>query len=58
MKQRSKKYSHLRLVNTNCPVYPNAADQNYFMQKSLDVMTGIVSCMGFITTIIFLFTMA
>lgn len=58
MKRKTAKHSHLQLVNTNYPVYPNAADQNYFMQKSLDVMTGIVSCIGFVTAMVFLLTMA
>ncbi|MBR2421007.1 MAG: hypothetical protein IKB09_01480 [Oscillospiraceae bacterium] len=58
MKHTTNKYPHLKVVNTAYPVCPNAADQNYFTQKALDVMTGIVSCMGFVTAMVFLVTMA
>jgi len=58
MKHRPTKYAHLQLVNTNYPIYPNAADQNYFAQKALDVITGIISCMGLVSAMVFLFTMA
>lgn len=56
--KRKKKYAHLRIVNTQQPMYPNAADNNYFAQKALDVITGIVSCMGFVTAMVFLVTMS
>lgn len=57
MKKR-KKYSHLRIVKPQQPMYPNAADHRYFARKALDVMTAIVSCMGFVSAMIFLITMS
>lgn len=57
MKNR-KKYRHLKVVKPQQPLYPNAADQTYFAQKALDVATGIVSCMGFVTAMLFLATMS
>ena len=58
MKNTKKHYSHLRIVETKQPICPNAADQNYFAQKALDVMTGLVSCMGFVSAMLFLFTLS
>ena len=52
-----KKYSHLRVVTPTQPAYPNAADNHYFARKALDVMTVIVSCIGFTSAMIFLVTM-
>ena len=40
------------------PVYPNAADSHYFANKALNVITAIVSGMGFISAMLFLATMA
>ena len=58
MKNTKKQYKHLRVVATKQPICPNAADHNYFSQKALDVMTGLVSCMGFISAMLFLFTLS
>ncbi|MBQ7001153.1 MAG: hypothetical protein IJN67_08940 [Oscillospiraceae bacterium] len=58
MKHTKKQYKHLRIVETKQPIYPNAADQNYFAQKALDVMTGLVSCMGFVSAMLFLITLS
>ena len=57
MKKRNS-YRHLRIVRSEEPLYPNAADHHYFAQKALDVMTAIVSGMGFVSAMLFLFTMA
>lgn len=56
MKHTNKK-AHLRIYKSE-PLYPNAADNNYFAQKALDVMTILVSCVGFVTAMLFLVTMA
>ena len=56
--KHKKNYSHLRVVNSKQPIYPNAADHNYFRQKAVDVMTGIISCMGFVSAMLFLVTMS
>lgn len=39
------------------PMYPGAADDNYFTAKALDILTAIVSGMGMITAILFLLTL-
>lgn len=57
MKQR-KHYHHLKVVKYTQPIYPNAADPIYFKQKALDVMTAIVSGVGFVSAMLFLVTMA
>lgn len=53
-----KKYRHLKVVNPQQPIYPNAASHEYFVQKALDVITAIVSGMGFVSAMLFLVTMA
>lgn len=58
MKQTNRKYPHLRVIDPKQPMYPNAADHRYFAQKALDVATGIISCMGFVSAMVFLATMA
>lgn len=58
MKQKSDSCRHLSVVNTRPPMYPNAADHTYFARKALDVVTAIVSAMGFTTAMVFLFTLA
>lgn len=57
MKNR-KKYPHLTVVHPRQPLYPNAADHRYFQQKALDIVTGLVSCMGFVSAMVFLATMS
>ncbi len=57
MKHRNK-YPHLHVVPRNQPIYPNAADNQYFARKVLDAVTGLVSCMGFVAAMLFLVTMA
>lgn len=57
MKQ-NQKHSHLSIYQPQQPICPNAADNNYFAHKALDVMTAIVSCIGFVCAMLFLFTMA
>ena len=34
------------------PAYPNAADQNYFIRKILDIVMGLVSGIGLVTAMI------
>lgn len=52
-----KKYSHLKIVKSSQPMYPNAADHHYFARKALDVMTAVVSGFGLFSAMIFLVTM-
>jgi len=55
--KRKSTYSHLSIVRTKEPIYPNAADHNYFARKALDVVTAIVSGFGLFSAMIFLVTM-
>ena len=55
--KNKKTYSHLRIVEPKAPRYPNAADQNYFSRKALDVLTGLASGVGLFSAMIFLVTM-
>ncbi len=54
----TEKYPHLTVCRSGEPKYPNAADNNYFAEKALNVMTAIVSGMGFVSAMLFLVTMA
>lgn len=47
MKRRNPKTAMSR------PVYPGAANQQYFVSKALETLTAIASGMGFITVMIF-----
>lgn len=55
--KRTKKNRHLKIYRSQ-PAYPNAADPSYFAGKALNVITALVSGMGFITAMTFLVTMA
>ena len=55
--KNKKTYSHLRVVETKQPRYPNAADHTYFQRKALDVLTAIASGFGLFSAMIFLVTM-
>ena len=55
--KNKRTYSHLRIVEPKQPRYPNAADNNYFARKALDVMTAIASGFGLFSAMIFLVTM-
>ena len=39
------------------PKYPNAASREYYRQKVLDAVTAVVSVIGFLSAMLFLFTM-
>lgn len=40
------------------PAVPNGAPPRYFTDKALNVLTTVVSAMGFVTSVIFLVIMA
>ena len=40
------------------PMYPNAADTNYFTQKSMEILTAVASGLGCIVGMVFLVIMA
>ena len=56
MKTR-KRNRNLTIVRKQQPVYPNAADASYFATKALNVVTALVSGMGFVSAMAFLVTM-
>jgi len=58
MKKNHKKYPHLTIVKPNQPAYPNAADSNYFTNRALNIITGIVSGLGFASAMVFMVTLA
>lgn len=39
------------------PVYPNAAEPRYFLEKAVDTLLTIATCLGCITIFLFLITM-
>lgn len=38
--------------------YPNAANRRYFLEKALDHMLAAAVCLGLVTIVLFLFTLA
>lgn len=57
MKQ-SKKHRSCHAYPASRPVYPNAADADYFAGKALNALTAVLSGVGFITVMLFLVTLA
>ena len=55
--KKKKKHTYLRVIHSKEPIYPNAADHNYFARKALDVVTAIASGFGLFSAMIFLVTM-
>lgn len=53
-----KSRRNLTVYHANQPAYPNAADNRYFAAKALNMVTAIVSAMGFVSAMLFLVTMA
>ena len=56
MKTR-KNSRHLTVVKHSQPAYPNAAAPSYFAGKALNILTALVSGMGFVSAMVFLVTM-
>lgn len=54
---KKNKYPHLKLIQQQ-PAYPNAAGHQYYRQKALDIVTAIISGMGFVSAMVFLVTLA
>lgn len=50
------KHPKKHLTVHTAPAYPNAADRNYYNRRLLDIITGGVSCAGFILAMLFLIT--
>ena len=49
--------STITMHKPRSPMYPGAADDNYFTATALDILTAIVSGLGMITAILFLLTL-
>ncbi len=61
MKNQKETYKHLTVIEpkkSKQPLYPNAADDAYFAAKALNIITAIVSGVGFTSAMLFLATMA
>ncbi len=56
--KHTKKNPNLKIYRANQPKYPNAADDAYFAAKALNMMTALVSGIGFASAMLFLVTMA
>ncbi len=56
--KRQCQHPHLTLYKPQQPPCPNAADTDYFAQKAVDILTVLVSVVGFVSAMVFLFTMA
>lgn len=53
----NQNHRNLKVVKAQQPLYPNAADASYFTGKALNVVTALVSGMGFVSAMVFLVTM-
>lgn len=56
--KRKQSHAHLTLYVPSQPKYPGAADRRYFVEKAVNILTAIVSSMGFITAMLFLLTLS
>ena len=50
--KHTNKHPQLSIHHYQQPAYPNAANNGYFAGKLLDIVTSIISGMGFITAMI------
>lgn len=53
MKHRNIRYTAIRQ-----PMYPGAADERYFTEKALEILTAILSGTGALTAMLLLIAMA
>lgn len=56
MKHNSHR-ANLTLYIPSQPRYPGGADRRYFVEKAVNILTAIVSSMGFIMAMLFLLTL-
>ena len=54
---KNKKKNTLTVVKQNQPSYPNAAAPGYYTEKILNLVTVVVSGMGFVSAMLFLAAM-
>lgn len=50
-------YSQLVIYRRSQPVTPNAADNRYFSKKAVDILTAVISMLGFASAMLFLLTL-
>lgn len=51
------KRSHLTVYRPSEPICPNGADNQFFADRALNILTGVVSAIGFFSALAFLLTM-
>lgn len=56
--KKNKHHKNRHLTVYKQPAYPNAADPRYFTGKALNILTAVVSGMGFVSAMLFLVTIA
>ena len=54
MKRRNTNLTIYRSQEHHAAPYPNAADDRYFAEKALDILTALVSGAGFVCAMVFL----
>ena len=52
------KHTAIRYSSVRQPMYPNAADERYFTEKALEILTAIVTGTGAITLMLLLVTIS
>lgn len=57
MKTAKKRRKSSIRIYRHYPAYPNAADTSYFTGKLLDILTAVVSGIGFVVAMLFFVTM-
>ncbi len=55
--KRKENHANLTLYIPSQPRYPGGADRRYFVEKAINILTAIVSSLGFITAMLFLLTL-
>lgn len=53
MKQRRTRHTVRSTALRNCPAYPNAADNRYFADKAVELLSAIVSGSGAMAIMVF-----
>lgn len=49
--------NHPHRASASQPAYPNAADSRYYASRAVNVVTALVSGMGFVSAMLLLVTM-
>ena len=46
---------NIKHTQHNTPLYPGAANKNYFINKAVNTVTAVASGMGFLAVVLFIF---